>query len=309
MRGASNSRTICEVLREINDIHQGRSVTDERTRHLLAEAEAMAKKMSAKMLEYNREAFADFWEANPDVLRDTEARMKKSYIAVENPEWVRLRKYADTVPSLGSGGITCRDELIRYASEVKPLGNIIEFGPFLGSASAYIMLGIMRNQRVGITLYSVDPWVVDETYSGRAKRFCDVDMPVGADMQDYYREYMRPLHDSPMRTFEHVMEKRGLMEFRWPCGSVDMVVDDIGSGKDSTDYYMRLLSPHFIPRETVVFMMDYFFYETHEGGVRSYQKRFIERNAHAFKYIGRPHKSRCAIFKYLGGEIDYGVEE
>lgn len=67
---ASDKRTICEVLREIGDLHQ-----DEGTKKLLSEATVMAKKMARKLLEYNKEAFKDFWDKNPDYEADLKRRI------------------------------------------------------------------------------------------------------------------------------------------------------------------------------------------------------------------------------------------
>lgn len=72
--GASHKRTICEVLREIQDV-----VSDDMITTKLIEAEHMAKRMSAKMLEYNKDVFDDFWEENEDYERDMLRRMAVQY--------------------------------------------------------------------------------------------------------------------------------------------------------------------------------------------------------------------------------------
>jgi hypothetical protein len=83
MRDASNARTVCEVLREINDLVQGRNSNDKAIRKLLSEAETMAKKMSYKLLEYNQEVFKDYWQENPDKEKDLKIRMNKHYLTGE----------------------------------------------------------------------------------------------------------------------------------------------------------------------------------------------------------------------------------
>lgn len=72
--GASHKRTICEVLREIQDV-----VSDDMVITKLIEAEHMAKRMSAKMLEYNKDVFEDFWEENEDYEQDMLRRMATQY--------------------------------------------------------------------------------------------------------------------------------------------------------------------------------------------------------------------------------------
>lgn len=75
-------RTICEVLREINDLHQTNSERDKETRTKLIEAEKMAKRMAKKLLEYNSKYHKDFWESTngmkyKNVLKK---RLNKSYL-------------------------------------------------------------------------------------------------------------------------------------------------------------------------------------------------------------------------------------
>jgi hypothetical protein len=83
MHGASHLRTICEVLREINDMHQGCSGHDKSTRKKLREAQLMAKKMSNKLLDYNKEIFSDWWEDNPDYEKDLRKRINSGYLQGE----------------------------------------------------------------------------------------------------------------------------------------------------------------------------------------------------------------------------------
>jgi hypothetical protein len=80
MRGAYQQRTLCEVLREVNDLVQGTPlhapVLDK-----LREAEAMAKRMAYKLLEYNKQWEDDWWAENKDYEDDLRRRMAQSYLA------------------------------------------------------------------------------------------------------------------------------------------------------------------------------------------------------------------------------------
>jgi hypothetical protein len=80
MRGACENRTICEVLREINDILHGNPAHKQILPKLI-EAEKMAKKMSGKLVEYNKEIFAGWWEKNPDYEKDIKRRLSESYLS------------------------------------------------------------------------------------------------------------------------------------------------------------------------------------------------------------------------------------
>jgi hypothetical protein len=80
MRDASHKITICEILRDINDLHQSNEEHDKRVRRLLFTAEKMAKKMSFKLLEYNQEIFVDWWKDNQEYEKKLKQRLKKSYL-------------------------------------------------------------------------------------------------------------------------------------------------------------------------------------------------------------------------------------
>jgi hypothetical protein len=79
MRNASQERTICEVLRELNDLHQSDSSHDKIVRIKCAEAERMAKRMSLKLLENNKEIFRDWWASNPEYEKRLRARLQEGY--------------------------------------------------------------------------------------------------------------------------------------------------------------------------------------------------------------------------------------
>lgn len=75
-------RTVCEVLRDINDLHQTDSECDKETRIKLIEAEGMAKRMAKKLLEYNSKYHKDFWESTKgmEYKKILKKRLNKSYL-------------------------------------------------------------------------------------------------------------------------------------------------------------------------------------------------------------------------------------
>jgi len=79
LRGAYSLRTLCEVLREINDTLQGNEV-HKKIHPLLIEAEDMAKRMSRKLREYNREWDYGWWKENKDFEDDLIRRENEIYI-------------------------------------------------------------------------------------------------------------------------------------------------------------------------------------------------------------------------------------
>lgn len=83
MNEASKFITICEVLREINDLVQEDTELNKNIRSKLSTAEKMAKRMSRKLVEYNQEVFKNWWDENPDYKADLERRLSTFYIIDE----------------------------------------------------------------------------------------------------------------------------------------------------------------------------------------------------------------------------------
>lgn len=80
MRGANGKRTVCEVVREVNDELQGTPL-HAKLLPKLREIEAMCKKMAKKLYEYNKEFDKDWWAANPDYEADLKRRTDAHYLS------------------------------------------------------------------------------------------------------------------------------------------------------------------------------------------------------------------------------------
>ena len=79
LKKANRVRTICEVLREINDVLQNSEI-QKKILPKLIEAETMAKKMEKKLIYYNKAGFPEWWGENPDYEKDLARRMNKRYV-------------------------------------------------------------------------------------------------------------------------------------------------------------------------------------------------------------------------------------
>ena len=80
MRFVAQKRTLCEVLREINDALQGNPAHQE-VLPKLREAEQMAKRMAKALYKHSREFDRDWWDANPGYAEKLERRMNENYIS------------------------------------------------------------------------------------------------------------------------------------------------------------------------------------------------------------------------------------
>src|SRR5512137_2975822 len=95
--------------------------------------------------------------------------MKKRLMLVQkNLSHKELEKVAANIPNLGLGGKCIRDDLMAWAAQVRPGQVIVELGSFLGSATAYLCLGILRFGNK-IPIYCYDLWDVDASYQRKSK--------------------------------------------------------------------------------------------------------------------------------------------
>ena len=83
MTSANKKRSICEVIRECNDLCQNDTAVARVLRIKLAEAEKMAKNMFGKMLEMGKELGREVWieweKDNPDWKEDKLRRESGGY--------------------------------------------------------------------------------------------------------------------------------------------------------------------------------------------------------------------------------------
>lgn len=75
----SNFRSVCEILREINDLCQGEESKDYQIRDKCSEAIYKAKRMAKKLKEYNKNYNAGWWEDNKEYEASLEKRMQLEY--------------------------------------------------------------------------------------------------------------------------------------------------------------------------------------------------------------------------------------
>jgi hypothetical protein len=80
MKDTSKFRTVCEVLREINDMHQIDNEHDKTVRIKLIEVQSMAKKMSYELFKYSKKRFKNWWKKNYDYEKDVRERLSKDYL-------------------------------------------------------------------------------------------------------------------------------------------------------------------------------------------------------------------------------------
>lgn len=79
MKHTSKRLTVCEVVRQLNDIHQSDSDHDKTVREKLAEIECMSKRMVQKLMEYKEKKSVLFPDSNTEYSEKVKLRKSKKY--------------------------------------------------------------------------------------------------------------------------------------------------------------------------------------------------------------------------------------
>jgi hypothetical protein len=206
---------------------------------------------------------------------------------------------AKEIPSLGCGGRSIGGYLYNAAKSLDYDCSIVEVGPWLGSATAFLVLGAQQS-KCNISLYCYDKWIADEIYRSRAKRFHGLDFQKNEDILPYFlnniEQFGRPIPNILRGDFKDVKFYSGK--------KIGIAVMDAGCQIETNNNFMKVFSNHFIPNSTLVLMMDYYFYERKDNAYKT-QYLMMKKNKDRFKFLWRIGKSKTAAFKYLGGEVRY----
>lgn len=208
-----------------------------------------------------------------------------------------LIELARKIPCLGNGGRGIQEYLMDFA-KICPKGTaILETGSWLGSATAFLAIGAGKKNKI----HCYDIWRNNKKWKNKAKKYHKLSMK---NPDDIYNEFIKNIKPFQARIRRH---RTNVLNMKWNkmFGNIGLVVDDACCGKDRTDNLFKTLEKYFIPKETIIFLMDYYFYEIKEEKYYHYQKDFMEENKNVFNFICRPENSRTAIFRYIGGEIKY----
>jgi hypothetical protein len=216
-----------------------------------------------------------------------------------------LKKYAAAIPDLGQGGKTIRATLTMAATLSPNDSSIIDIAPYLGSTTAYLGLGANLSGNK-ITIHSVDKWLTDKDYLEKAIKY-------HPEITFYMNEDIQPRWDKNINPFRSkncsiIGTKTDVIDWKPKVKNISVYVDDICHSKIQNNYVIKYFSPYFIPNKTVLFLMDYYFYERNKPECQ-YQHNFMTHNKKAFCHIGRIGKTQTAVFIYLGGKITYDIPE
>lgn len=210
-----------------------------------------------------------------------------------------LLTFADSVPEMGCGGKIIKNHLMRFAEQIRPGNAVLDIAPFLGSTTTFLSCGLSNANNKTSTIYSVDKWELEEKYRAWIKKR-------GLEIEDLQKEFYKNVSPFMEAGVKIVFYKQDIRSYYYNREPIQLLVDDIGISKDITDHILKTCLPYFIPGQTIIFFMDFYFFEEFKDyESRIYQHDLMAANKGVFKFLERPKNSRTAIFKYLGGEINF----
>jgi hypothetical protein len=210
-----------------------------------------------------------------------------------------LLQIANSISEMGNGGKKIKNELMREAKKVLPGNSIFDFAPFLGSTTVFLACGLYESKNFESVIHSVDKWKMDKKYSDWIENH-------GLKIKNLEQEYLKNIMPFIDIGIKIKSTKCDVRNYNYVDEPVQLLVDDLGVCKSITDHVLKITHPYFIPKKTVIFFMDFFFYEDyHDYTCRVYQRDLMNANKSVFQFIERPLNSRTAIYKYMGGEINY----
>ncbi|HET6499030.1 MAG TPA: hypothetical protein VFH17_08280 [Coriobacteriia bacterium] len=218
-----------------------------------------------------------------------------------------LRALADAIHDLGHGGRRIADTLIRLAGAVPPGQAIVDIGPYLGSTTAYLALGSDRE------IHAYDTW--DATICdlrGKARQYHGQELP--DDLLPLFIANLAPFRpvlgglggaqwDARTVMRAPILANKGdLFDAAYIGGPIGLLVDDIGCDERYTRAKLATFGPHLASGARLV-LMDFYWYESKAGEAFDYQRRLVERNPRAFRFVERD--GMAAVFEWGGGSVAY----
>src|SRR5512143_3534858 len=111
-----------------------------------------------------------------------------------------LRLKAESIPELGGGGKVIGKRLIKAASSVRAGRSVIDIGPWLGSTTAFLALGIMQSG-ADVEIHSYDIWTIkDALYQKKAAKYNGLHFEIGRNILPDWRNNVRQF---PVKIIPH----------------------------------------------------------------------------------------------------------
>lgn len=213
-----------------------------------------------------------------------------------------LEQQAARIPSMG--GREIGPFLRQAASEVGVGQCIVEIGAWMGAGTAQMALGARRVTPVP-TIHVFDRFRTARHEIAKAER-AGVRLRKGQNTLPLVQRHLAPFR-VPL-----VFHKTRIDRAEWDAGPIGLFVDDVSKGPEKFFQVLRTFGPSWIVGETIVVLMDYYYWkkaEDEESARRlRVQQDFVTAHPEAFEPIESEHtrNTSSAIFRYTE-RLDFGA--
>lgn len=211
------------------------------------------------------------------------------FIMGQSEEYLSIKNERNEIPTMVSNKV--RSLLTEYAGRIKENQSAVEIGPWLGACTVAILKGLPENRK----LHVYGNFTVSEREYEKA-------LEQGLDLHhekisDAFDRFTDPHIKPGCELHKYICD---IINAKYSGCSIGLYVDDAAKKKKCFDHMIRTFFPYFI-KGTILFLMDYFFYE--KKGKHSkeyeYQKNYMTKHSDRFRFVSRPDHTSAAIFEVI----------
>jgi len=201
-----------------------------------------------------------------------------------------LIKLANRIPCMVNQ--ETKDLLRLYASQIKLNRTIVEVGVWLGACTTQIALGLKDNSKIN-TIHVYD------RFKARAP---EVKKAEWQQVVLYEGEHTRYMFKGFLEPFGvNIKINVGNIKIaKYKGGKIGLFIDDASKAKGSFDHAVKTFFKYFVSHETILFLMDYYYFEKTGSASHKYQFDWMQEHKNEFEFIRRIPGCSVAIFLYKG---------
>jgi hypothetical protein len=190
------------------------------------------------------------------------------------------------------------DYLREIGSQWSGQGVAIELGSWLGASAAPLLEGLVK-AGYKLPFYCYDKWRSNSEQMVKSKDQ-GVKLEFNQNLLPIFMNNVTPIYSNIIATRGNISENIK----KYSGGPIEFCIFDAPKREPVFGDSVRALKDHWIPGVTILGLLDYYFYEYHEGKERDSflaPVRFIERNKDCFVKLKEwpLNVCSCVFFKYI----------
>ena len=153
------------------------------------------------------------------------------------------------------GGTTIGPFLRLLASQAPADSSIVEVGTWLGAGTAYLALGVRDRNDRSVDIHCFDGWSASKAERQEAL------IQKGIVLESF--EDTLPRVQDVLSSFQVDIRyhKGDVNDAQWDGRRISVYVDDASKGPDTFLHVLKTFGPYWIPGETVIVLMDYYYWK------------------------------------------------